>query len=83
MGFFFFVQKFFSDNTRDRIFIFFCLEFFFKNLPLGYMTKTLNQVIFFPPPKSEYFFRNIGNQKTTRIEFLTKLSATHNEQNFV
>jgi hypothetical protein len=26
------------------------------------MTKTLNQVIFFPPTKSEYFFRNIGNQ---------------------
>jgi len=25
------------------------------------MTKTLNQ-IFFPPPKSEYFFSNIGNQ---------------------
>ena len=21
------------------------------------MTKTLNQIIFFPPPKSEYFFR--------------------------
>jgi hypothetical protein len=26
------------------------------------MTKTLNQIIFFPPPKSEYFFSNIGNQ---------------------
>jgi hypothetical protein len=26
------------------------------------MTKTLNQVIFFPPPKSEYFFSNNGNQ---------------------
>jgi hypothetical protein len=26
------------------------------------MTKTLNQVIFFPPPKSEYFFSNIENQ---------------------
>jgi hypothetical protein len=28
--------------------------FFFQNLTLGYMTKTLNQIIFFPPPKSEY-----------------------------
>ena len=26
------------------------------------MTKTLNHIIFFPPPKSEYFFSNIGNQ---------------------
>jgi hypothetical protein len=26
------------------------------------MTKTLNQIIFFSPPKSEYFFSNIGNQ---------------------
>jgi hypothetical protein len=24
-------------------------------LTLGYMTKTLNQIFFFPPPKSEYF----------------------------
>ena len=31
---------FFSDNTRVRIFI------FFQNLTLGYMTKTLNQIIF-------------------------------------
>jgi hypothetical protein len=35
------------------------LEYFFfpQNLTLGYMTKTLNQIIFFPPPKSEYFFQ--------------------------
>ena len=33
-------------------------EFLFQNLTLGYMTKTLNQIIyFFPPPKSEYFFQ--------------------------
>jgi hypothetical protein len=24
---------------------------------LGYMTKTLNKIFFFPPPKSEYFFQ--------------------------
>jgi hypothetical protein len=24
---------------------------------LDYMTKTLNQIIFFPPPQSEYFFQ--------------------------
>ena len=33
-------------------------RFFFQNLTLGYITKTLNQIIFFfPPPKSEYFFQ--------------------------
>ena len=37
-------------------------NFFPQNLTLGYMTKSLNQIIFFPPPKSEYFFSNIGNQ---------------------
>ena len=26
------------------------------------MTKTLNQIFFFPPSKSEYFFSDIGNQ---------------------
>ena len=26
------------------------------------MTKTLNQIIFFPPPKQNIFFSNIGNQ---------------------
>jgi hypothetical protein len=49
---------------------FFCRarrEFFFQNLTLGYMTKTLNQIIFFSSTKiriffqqhweSEYFFR--------------------------
>jgi hypothetical protein len=43
---------FFSDNTRVRIFI-----FFVQNSTLGYMTNTLNQIFFFPPPKSEYFFQ--------------------------
>ena len=58
MVFFFRSEIFFSDNTKVRI-IFFCrarCEIFFQNLTLGYMTKTLNQIIFFPPPKSEYFF---------------------------
>jgi hypothetical protein len=32
-------------------------QFFFQNLTLGYMTKTLNQIFFFLPPKSEYFFQ--------------------------
>ena len=59
-GLFCFVQNFFSDNTRVSIFIFFCRakrEHFFQNSTLGYMTKTVNQIFFFPPPKSEYFFQ--------------------------
>ena len=55
-----FVQNFFSENTRVRIFIFFVAQsaiFFLQNLTLGYMTKTLNHIFFFPPPKSEYFFQ--------------------------
>jgi hypothetical protein len=59
-----FVQIFFSDNTRVRIF-FFCRarrEFFSHNLTLGYMTKTLNQIIFFLHHNQNIFFSNNGNQ---------------------
>ena len=44
---FLFRSEFFFRTTRE-------LEYFFpQNLTLGYMSK----IIFFPPPKSEYFFR--------------------------
>ena len=61
-GVWFFVSFgiFFSDNTRVRIFTFFVAQstnFFFQNSTLGYITKTLKQIIFFPPPKSEYLFQ--------------------------
>ena len=61
-GLWFFVlfRIFFSDNTRVRIKKN-CrtkCKFFFQNLALGYMTKTLNQIKKkIPPPKSEYFFQ--------------------------
>ena len=54
-------EFFFSDNTRVRIFIFFCrakCEFFFQNSTLGYMTKTLNQIIFFSSTKIRIFKPN-------------------------
>ena len=54
---FLFRSEFFFRTTRELDFVFFCRvmrEIFFQNLTLGYMTKTLNQIIFFPPPKSEY-----------------------------
>jgi hypothetical protein len=60
-----FVQNFFSDNTSYNI-NFFCLakrNFFLQNLTLGYITKTLNQIIFFFLHQNQnIFFSNIGNQ---------------------
>ena len=47
-----------SDNTRVRIF-FFCRakrELFFQNSTLGYVSKTLNQIIFFSSTKIRIFF---------------------------
>jgi hypothetical protein len=67
-GLWFFVsfRIFFSNNTRVRIFIFFCSakrEFFFQNATLGYMTKTLNQIIsFFLHQNQNIFFSNMGNK---------------------
>ena len=49
---------FFSDNTSQDI-NFFCRtkrEIFFQNLTLGYMTKTLNQIIFCSSTKIRIFF---------------------------
>ena len=69
--FFCFVQNFFSDNTRVRIFI-----VFFHNLTLGYMTKTLNQInIFFLHQNQNIVFSNIGNQNI----FLEKTHTPHLE----
>ena len=46
--------------------MFFCRakrEIFFQNLTLGYMTKTLNHIIFFFLHQNQnIFFSNIGNQ---------------------
>jgi ribonucleotide reductase beta subunit family protein with ferritin-like domain len=57
-GLWFFVsfRIFFSDNTRSA-------KFFLRNLTLDYMTKTLNQIIFFFLNQNQnIFFSNIGNQ---------------------
>ena len=64
LWFFVSFRIFFADNTRVRIFIFLSCEaqFFFQNLTLVYMTKTLKQIFFFLPQNQNIFFRNIGNQ---------------------
>ena len=55
-----FVPIFFIGQHKSQNIYFFCRakgEFFFKNLTLGYITKTVIRLFFFPPPKSEYFFQ--------------------------
>ena len=49
-GFLFCSEFFFRTTTRVRIFFFVVrsANFFPQNLTFGYMTKTLNQIIFFP-----------------------------------
>ena len=58
---FLFHSEFFFRTSQEFEYIFFLsrqARNFFQNSTLGYMTKTLNQIIyFFPPPKSEYFFQ--------------------------
>ena len=63
LWFFVSFRNFFSENTRVRILI------FSQNLTLGYMTKTLNQIIFFSSTKIRIFFSaTLG----IRIFFLEK-----------
>ena len=60
-----FVQNFFFGQHKSYI-IFFVMQsahFFLQNVTLGYMTKTLNQIIiFFLHQNQNIFFSNIGNQ---------------------
>jgi hypothetical protein len=62
MFFFFSLRNFFSDNTRVRIL------FFSQNLTLGYMTKTLNQIIFFSSTKIRILFSATGWKKNNLIQ---------------
>ena len=60
-----FVQNFFFRTTRELEYLFFLsrkAQFFFQNLTLGYMTKTLNQIFFSLHQNQNIFFSNIGNQ---------------------
>ena len=63
---FLFRSEIFFRTTLKLEYIFFLsreAQIFFQNLTLGYRTKTLNQIIFFPSTKNQnIFFSNIGNQ---------------------
>ena len=53
-----FVQNFFFGQHKSQNDL-----IFFQDLTLGYMTKTLNQIIFFFLQQNQnIFFSNIGNQ---------------------
>ena len=59
-------SEFFFRTTQELEYLFILsrkARIFFQNLTLGYMTKTLNQIIFsFLPQNQNIFFSNIGNQ---------------------
>ena len=61
-----FLFHFFFGQHESQNINFFChaeCEIFFLNSILGYMSKTLNQIIFFSSTKIRIFFSgNIGNQ---------------------
>ena len=67
-GLWFFVsfRKHFSEQRKSQNNICFCCakrKLFFQKLTLGYMTKTLNQIIIlFLHQNQNIFFSNIGNQ---------------------
>ena len=66
MGFCF-VQNIFFRTTQELeyliCFVAQSAKFFFQNLILGYMTKTLNKIIiFFLHQNQNIFFSTIGNQ---------------------
>ena len=64
--FFCFAQKKIFGQYESSNIYFFCRakrEFFFQDLTLGYMTKTLNQIIFFFLHQNQnILFSNIENQ---------------------
>ena len=72
-GGFFSFRIFFSDNTRVRIFIFLVAQsaklFPVFNIRL-YDKNSESNFVFFPPPKSEYLFSNIGNQKLNGLSLM-------------
>ena len=65
-----FRSKIFFRTTQELEYLIFCRakgKFFFQNLTLGYMTKTLNQIIFFSSTKIRIFFQK--KTITTRPPF--------------
>ena len=71
-------KKNFGQHTSQNIY-FICrakCEFFFQNLTLGYMTKTLNQIIFFFLHQNQ----NIFYQQLWESEYLAEQSVSTNQK---
>ena len=71
--------EFFFRTTQELEYLFFCrtkCEFFFQNLTLGYMTKTLNQIIFFFLHQNQ----NIFYQQLWESEYLAEQSVSTNQK---
>ena len=75
-----FVQNFFFRTTRELEYLFFLSRkerIFFPEFNVRlYDKNSESNYFFFPPPKSEYFFSNIGNQNI----FLEKTTLTLRDQ---
>jgi hypothetical protein len=63
LWFFVSIRIFFPDNTRVRILI------FFQNSTLGYMTKTLNQIIFFFLHQNQNIFLENKHNPPSPLQF--------------
>ena len=77
MGFFF-VQKFCFRTTRELEYLFFLsckARIFFPEFNIRLYDKNSESDFFFPPPKSEYFFSNIGNQNIFLEKTITPPSS--------
>ena len=60
---FLFHSEIFFRTTQELEYLFFLLWISFQNITLGYMTKTLNHIIFFFHHQNQnIFFSNIGKQ---------------------
>jgi hypothetical protein len=76
---FLFRSEFFFLTTQELEY-FFCRakhEFFFQNLTLGHMTKTLNQIIFFSSTKIRIFF-----SATSGFFLVNLFNKFHEEKSF-
>ena len=64
-----FVQNFFfGQHNSQNIYFFFVAQIFFQNLTLGYMTKNLNQIIFFFHQNQNIFFNSKLNGRSLTDE---------------
>ena len=57
---FLFRSEIFFWTTRQLDYFYFCRKFFFQNITLAYMTKTLNQILFFLHQNRIFFSATLG-----------------------